>query len=263
MRASTFHPPTLAMLQDLDVLDELIAQGLKAPVYQYRNRGSGNIIELDLGELQDETPYPFRLQCEQYKLARLLTARLERHSHGRVLFGRRLLFIEQDATGVTVHVEAPTAIERYRCDYLLGTDGGNSTVRKLTGIEFEGFTYPERFLTLSTAFPLETRLPDLARVNYVADAKEWCVLLRVPTLWRVLVPTSLDEDDAYLTSDAKTREVFNNLVGEPMIETNHRTLYRVHQRVATQFRAGRVLLAGDAAHLNNPAGRIRNEFRHS
>ena len=255
MRASTFHPPSLDMMGELGVLDDLLAQGLKAPLYQYRNRRSGNVIQLDMGEIADATAHPYRLQCEQYKLARLLAAKLDRHVHGQMLFNRRLLYIAQDADGVTVQVEGPIAIETYRCDYLIGADGANSAIRKWLGIGFDGFTYPERFLTLSTAYPVEAHFSDLANVNYMADAEEWCVLLRVPGLWRVLVPAGTDEDDAYLVSDTKKTRVFAGLIGDGAgIETYHRTVYRVHQRVAETFRRGRILLAGDAAHLNNPLG---------
>lgn len=255
MRASTFHPPSLDMMAELGILDELLAQGLKAPIYQYRNRRSGNIIQLDLAEIADVARYPFRLQCEQYKLARLLTERLSNHPHGQVLFNHRLLHVEQDSDRVVVHVEGPMAVERFECDYLIGTDGANSTVRKWLNVSFNGFTYPERFLTLSTAYPVETHFQGLANVNYMADAEEWCVLLRVPTLWRVLVPASAGDTDASLLSDAKKTQVFNGLVGDgAAVSTYHRTLYRVHQRVAESFLRGRVILAGDAAHLNNPLG---------
>jgi len=172
-----------------------------------------------------------------------------------VLFQRRLLSFAQDADGVTVDVEAPMAIEHYRCDYLIGADGASSTVRKWMGVEFDGFTYPERFLTLSTDYPVEQHHTDLAKVNYMSDAAEWCVLLRVPTLWRVLVPSHAQESDAALLSDAKKTAVFNGLVPDgAAVQTYHRTLYRVHQRVVRHFRQGRVLLAGDSAHLNNPLG---------
>jgi 3-(3-hydroxy-phenyl)propionate hydroxylase len=254
MRASTLHAPTLDMMEELGVLDMLEAQGLRAPVYQYRNRRSGHIVELDLGEIADASRHPYRLQCEQYKLSRLLAARLIDHPHAEMLFQRRLLHIEQDASGVVVHVEAPFEIETYRADYLIGADGANSTVRKWLDVEFEGFTYPERFLTLSTAYPIEHHLDRLSMVNYVADPDEWCVLLRVPELWRVLVPAR-DASDAELLSDAKKGQVFEGLIGNGNeVETYHRTVYRVHQRVAKQFRKGRVALAGDAAHLNNPLG---------
>jgi 3-(3-hydroxy-phenyl)propionate hydroxylase len=257
MRASTFHPPTLEIMAELGLLEALEAQGLKAPVYNYRNRQTGEVLAFDLGEIADATPYPYRLQCEQWKLTRLVTGLLAEHPNGEVLFSRKLLSFEQDDTGVTAHFEAPLAIEHYRADYLLGTDGANSVVRKWLGIEFEGFTYPEKFLTLSTDYPLDKHFDNLARVSYVADQTEWCVLLKVPSLWRVLVPAVESESDAELRSDAKKNAVFDGLLGAGMgatITTYHRTVYRVHQRVAKSYRKGRAILAGDAAHLNNPLG---------
>ncbi len=255
MRASTLHPPTLDMLETLGVLGDLEAIGLRAPVYQYRNRKSGHIVEFDLGELADISAHPYRLQCEQFKLARLLTGLLDALPNGQARFRRRVLSYEQDGAGITIHVEAPTGIEHIRADYLIAADGANSTVRKWTRTDFRGFTYPERFLTLSTRFPLHEHIDGLANVNYVSNEQEWCVLLRVPDFWRVLVPTSIDGPETDLLSDAKKNAVFDGLVGDGVaVETAHRTLYRVHQRVAERFRHGRVLLAGDSAHLNNPLG---------
>jgi 3-(3-hydroxy-phenyl)propionate hydroxylase len=255
MRASTLHPPTLDMMAELGVLDELEAQGLRAPVYNYRNRRTGNVIAFDLGDLADISKHPYRLQCEQFKIARLLTTKLAASAHGTMSFQRRVLGYEQDTDGVTVYVETPMAIEQIRADYVIAADGANSTLRKWTGAKFEGFTYPERFLTLSTRHGMDEYFDQLARVNYVSDRDEWYVLLRVPEFWRVLVPTASDASDADLLSDAKKTEVFQGLTGDgAAIQTAHRTLYRVHQRVVDQFRHGRVLLAGDAAHLNNPLG---------
>lgn len=257
MRASTLHPPTLAMLNELGVLAPLEAQGLRAPVYQYRNRKTGNILSFDMGELSELTPYPYRLQCEQFKITRLLTKLIDESPHGQMHFQRRLLGFDQDADGVTARFEAPFEIETWRADYLIGADGANSIVRKWLDISFEGFTYPEKFLTLSTEYPLERHIPDLATVNYVADPDEWCVLLKVPQFWRVLVPVTDDRSDEEIVSDANKTAIFSRLVGPEAaatLQTQHRTIYRVHQRVAERYRKDRVMLAGDAAHLNNPLG---------
>jgi 3-(3-hydroxy-phenyl)propionate hydroxylase len=255
MRASTFHAPTLEMLETLGITDTLIERGLKAPVYHWRDRKTAEIIAFDMGELADVTRYPFRIQCEQYHLSRMLAEQVDRTDGAEMLFSHRLIFFEQDEQGVTVHLETPTEVRTLRADYLIGADGASSIVRKLVDAEFEGFTYPEKFLTLSTDEPLHETLEGLAPVNYVSDPDEWLVLLRVPTLWRVLVPVHGIDDDKALLSDANKNAIFERLIGHGEdVTTHHRTIYRVHQRVAKRFQHGRVFLAGDAAHLNNPLG---------
>jgi len=254
MRASTFHAPTLEMLDTLGMTERLMARGLKAPVYHWRDRRTGEILSFDMTEIGDQTRYPFRVQCEQYHLARMLAEELETLTGGSVLFNHRIVHFEQDESGVTVNLETATAIETIRADYLIGADGASSIVRKWLGTEFDGFTYAEKFLCLTTDTPIEEGMPGLAPVNYVSDPDEWLVLLRVPALWRVLLP-ALDESNEHLVSDEKKNDVFSRLVGHGEdVQTFHRTIYRVHQRVAKQFQHGRVFLAGDAAHLNNPLG---------
>lgn len=123
-------------------------------------------------------------------------------------------------------------------------------MRKWLNVGFDGFTYPESFLTLSTDYPIERHLPWWQQVNYVTDRPKWWVLLKVPGQWRVLVPQDAGASDADVTSDARKDAVFAELLGAKVeVTTNHRTCYRVHQRVAKAFRRGRVILAGDAANL--------------
>ncbi len=252
LRASTFHPPTLDMLADLDAAQPLIDQGLVAPTLQFRDRPTGLIAEFDFGDIADLTRHPFRVQCEQYRLNQVLLENLTPMSEATVRFGARVMGVEQDTDGVSVVLDGG---ERVRGRYLIGAEGANSAVRESAGIDFEGFTWPERFLVLSTPFDFSQPFPDLCCVNYVADPEEWYFLLRVPGLWRVMFPTGADEDDESIMSDAtaqrRLRRVYDS--GQPY-EVRHKTLYRVHQRVAEHYRAGRCFLAGDAAHINNPLG---------
>ena len=139
--------------------------------------------------------------------------------------------------------------------YVVACDGARSAVRRSLGVEFEGFTYPELFLIASTDFRFEDTLTDIAYVNYIADPNEWLVLLRVPGLWRVLVPAPENSDREKLLSDGNLQDVLQRVVPRGAdYHIEHRSIYHVHQRVAKSFRAGRVLLAGDAAHINNPLG---------
>ncbi|MEM7701968.1 MAG: NAD(P)/FAD-dependent oxidoreductase [Pseudomonadota bacterium] len=255
LRASTFHPPTLEMLEEFDITRRLIEKGLKAPIYHFRERRTGEVIDFDLSELADVTRHPYRIQCEQYHLSRMLSEGVQEQKGAEVLFNHRVAAVEQNASGVTVHAETPYSIVKVEADFLIGADGSNSTVRKWLGTEFHGFTYPEKFLCFTTTEPLEETIKGLCHVNYVSDPDEWMVLLRVPFLWRVLVPADMDTPDEVLKGDAKKNEVFERLIGKgEEVTTHHRTIYRVHQRVAKSFLDGRTALIGDAAHLNNPIG---------
>ena len=255
LRASTFHPPTLEMLDDLGIAESLINQGLRASVFRFRERQTGEVIDFDLSEIADVTNYPFRLQCEQYHLSRMLSEAIGKQDHSQVLFNHSVVGFHQNADGVEVYAEAPESIMRIDADFLIGADGANSIIRKWIDTDFTGFTYPEKFLCFSTNEPIETKIPNLSYVNYVSDPEEWMVLLRVPSLWRVLVPANDEHSDELLTSDSYKNDVFDRLVGNgEAVETKHRTIYRVHQRVANKFVHDRVVIIGDAAHLNNPLG---------
>jgi 3-(3-hydroxy-phenyl)propionate hydroxylase len=213
------------------------------------------VLEFDLNELADELEFPYRLQCAQYKLARLLAQALHDHPAADIHFNTRVTSFEQDADGVKVFAETPDGGRQFRADYLIAADGANSVIRKQLGVEYSGFTYPEKFLTLSTRVEIDDHFQGLCYVNYVSDPYEWYVLLRVPSSWRVLVPVAQDLSDEYILSEEKKNEVFDGLMGNGQaVTTHHRTIYRVHQRVATKFNHGRVVLVGDAAHLNNPLG---------
>jgi 3-(3-hydroxy-phenyl)propionate hydroxylase len=252
MRASTFHAPTLDLLDEFGATEPLIAQGLVAPRLQYRSRAGGVIAEFDFGLLADATRHPYRLQCEQWRLTRTLQGLL-RDRPGFVLhFGAAVAGCIDHGAYAEVVLESG---ERIRGAYVVGADGAHSAVRQAAGIGFEGFTWPERFLVLSTPFDFTGLIPGLAPVSYFADPEEWFFLLRIPGLWRAMFPVPPEVPDEATLTDTYARARLGRIVpGRDDYPIHHRTLYRVHQRVAETFRRGRVLLAGDAAHINNPLG---------
>jgi 3-(3-hydroxy-phenyl)propionate hydroxylase len=255
LRASTFHPPTLDMLARFGLTSKLVDQGLVARYTQQRDRKDGVIAEFDLDVLKVHTDHPFRLQCEQWKLADLIKQELERLPHVKLLFLTRLESLAQTGDKVTAMVNTEGQSHPIEADYMIGADGAWSATRRTLGIDFEGLTYPERFLVISTDFDYASHLPRLSYVNYCSDPQEWCVLLRVPTLWRVLFPTKAQESDEEVMTDEAVQARLQNLLPQPRpYNTLHRTLYKVHQRVAKTFIQGRIFLAGDAAHINNPLG---------
>jgi 3-(3-hydroxy-phenyl)propionate hydroxylase len=255
-RASTFHPSTLDMLDDEGFAVDLIGQGLVAPRIQYRTKRDGVIAEFDFSAIADLTRHPYRLQCEQFKLTRVIGAKLAGRVDFSIHFGSRVESATQDASGVTVELAgASGSTERRRARWLIGADGAGSRVRRSLGIPFEGFTWPERFLVVSTPFDFSTVIDRLASVTYVADPAQWHFLLRIPDVWRVMFPIAPDiSDEVALRRDFAQACLAGVVPGRGGYDIVHVTLYRVHQRVAGTFRAGRIFLTGDAAHVNNPLG---------
>jgi len=254
LRGSTFHPPTLDLLDEFDLVPRMIEVGLKAPTWQFRDRETGPVATFDLALLAGDTNHPYRVQCEQWKLMRFLEEKLRKEGV-ELRFGHEVTAVRQEDDGVTVTATTSSGPVEIKGRYVMAADGARSAVRRSLGVEFEGFTYAELFLIASTDFPFENTLTDIAYVNYIADPLEWLVLLRVPGLWRVLVPAPEISDRDKLLSDDNLQAMLQRVVPRPEpYKIAHRSIYHVHQRVAKSFRHGRVLLAGDAAHVNNPLG---------
>jgi 3-(3-hydroxy-phenyl)propionate hydroxylase len=254
LRASTFQPPTLDMLAKLGVATPLIEMGRKAPKIQYRDR-TGWVAEFDFAMIASRTAFPFRLQCEQFKLTRLLAERLAQFPHARLEFASAVTGVEQDAESVTVHVRNADRECHARGAWLIGADGGRSRVRTALGVQLAGFTWQERYVVISTPFDFSAAIPGLCEASYFADAEEWYFLLHVPQFWRALFPVRPEETDESILSDAEVERRLQRVWNQPVrYQVAHRAIYPVHQRVADRYRLGRVFLAGDAAHLNNPLG---------
>ena len=256
LRASTFHPPTLDMLSELDLVGDMINDGLIVNHYQYRDRKTNEVAKFDLSILEGETKHPYRLQCEQYKMTRIVVERLKSYKHAEVRMGTKIKGYRETSNGVQALVFDGKKESLINASYLVGCDGANSIVRQAGGIKFDGLTYPELFLVASTPYKFDEFFEGLSPVNYVSDPDEWCVILETAGLWRVLIPTPLDGDQELFLSDKFIQDRMHRLAkNDKDFDIAHRTLYHVHQRVAETYRVrDRVLIAGDAAHVNNPLG---------
>jgi 3-(3-hydroxy-phenyl)propionate hydroxylase len=254
-RASTFHPPTLDMLDALGAAEPLIAQGLKAPTFQYRTKKHGVLAEFNFAAISDATKHPYRVQSEQSKLTRILHDQMRGQPNFALQFGSRVAGVDQDASGIEVTVERDGRRENQRGRYLIGADGASSTVRRSLGIEFEGFTWPDRLLVVSTPFDFFSVISGLSSVTYVADPQRWYFLLQIPGLWRAMFLVNEDASDERVQTEEFAQSLMAGVVpGVTNYEIAHTTLYKVHQRVAKTFKLGRAFLVGDAAHINNPLG---------
>jgi 2-polyprenyl-6-methoxyphenol hydroxylase-like FAD-dependent oxidoreductase len=255
LRASTFHPPTLDMLDRVGVAKPLIELGLKSPTWQVRMHRTGERAVFDLSAIGDATCHPYRLQCEQAKLCRILLDRILA-AGGDVRMGMRVEAVSQNGSGVRVDARGEDGeAAEFTGTYVVGADGARSAVRRALNFRFEGKTYPETTILATTHFPFEAHLPGLSNVNYVWKDGGTFSLLRLPDLWRCsLYPDEGETIDQALDPESinrKLQEIAPSPTGHDVKEFRP---YRIHMRIVDEYRSGRVLLAGDAAHVNSPSG---------
>jgi 3-(3-hydroxy-phenyl)propionate hydroxylase len=265
-RAATIHPPTVEMLAGLGLKNEAFAEdasgGLLSPIFHFRDRVTGELVAVfDINLLAGEVAYPFVVQWEQYKVVRAAVPHILASGMAEVRFSTKVAALEQGADHVDVTViNADGESESFRGRYVIGADGGRSTVRRLAGIEFEGFTWPERFIKIGTSFDFGATGQGFCTRNYFSDPNEWLNLFKVkgngePGIWRGIMPVPAEEsDEQALSMDAIQRRLHGIHDKSGDYEIPYHALYAVHQRVAATFNRGRVLLAGDSAHVNNPIG---------
>jgi 3-(3-hydroxy-phenyl)propionate hydroxylase len=255
-RAGTIHPPTLEMLDGLGLYKRLENRGLKAPLVHYWNRTADDPIAVfDHAALKNDTPFPFALQCDRLKVieeAYGLAGNLETVD---IRLGCELTGVRQGADSVVATVKhRDGTTSEIECAYLISCEGAHSVARRAMDIEFEGFAFPDRTMTLSINHDFSTQRAYGYR-NYILSPEQWANLFKWTDLWRLVLPANPDEDPEKLLDDATIHQTLQRFYpSDRPYELIAKSLYTVHQRVAKTFRAGRVLLAGDAAHVNSPIG---------
>jgi 2-polyprenyl-6-methoxyphenol hydroxylase-like FAD-dependent oxidoreductase len=260
-RAATLQPSTLDLFEPLGLTDEILRQGLRSPIFQWRDRVTQEVVaEFDYGVVSDESGHPYVIQLEQHRTVHVVLEAAKKVAEFTMIRPAEIISVRQEADFVEAEARMEDGtIERHRGRYLIGCDGGRSIVRKAIGASFEGFTWPERFNIIAVPFDFETAMGFRLR-NYCAHPDRWVSLMKVPGedfrgLWRCLFPAKTEESDEEVMSDEWIQARFAECLpaGAPY-KVVHRNMYAVHQRVAGGFRSGRILLAGDAAHVNNPIG---------
>jgi 3-(3-hydroxy-phenyl)propionate hydroxylase len=257
-RAGTNHPTTLEMLDRVGLYEKIEPRGIIAPLFHYWDRHDQKLIaEFDHAHLKDDIRFPYVLQCERIKIVEEALKLAKAHPNIDLRLSTTFTGFTQNADGVTADVTNPAGeTETIRGLYIVSGEGARSIVRKELGIEFEGFTYPDRTLNIEVAY--DFRIHGYTERNYISDPDEWSNLFHwkgPPDRWRVHFPTEPDEDETALTRpEALQARLQRFLPTGKDFDIVGSNLYVVHQRVATKFRAGRAILAGDSAHVNSPIG---------
>ncbi|HEY2677934.1 MAG TPA: FAD-dependent monooxygenase [Steroidobacteraceae bacterium] len=252
-RAAVYHWTVLEGLERLGIRGEVELAGFAKQDYTYLVGKTGERIEFSLDVLNGRVPFPYNLHLGQHRLAEIALRRLAEHSQARVRFNVRLVNLLQDENGVTLHVMTPDGPEQMRAKWVVGADGAASTVRQQLALEFEGMTWPERFVATNAFCDFERHR--YARATFLIDEVHGAVIAKLDNsgLWRCtyMEDASLPEE-SFLQRLPLVYEAILHGVVDYTIE--RAAPYRMHQRSAPRYRVGRVVLAGDAAHVTNPTG---------
>ncbi|WP_182873375.1 FAD-dependent monooxygenase [Microbispora sp. H10670] len=245
-RAAVVHPRTLEVLEPYGVADRLAAHGVHTPVFAIRDRDR-MLVPVPFGGLP--TAYPYTLMISQADTEAHLLARLHELG-GKVIRPARVSSVEQDADGVTATLDDG---RRIRAAYLIGADGLNSTVRQSAGIGFTGGTYAESFVLADVR--LSGGVPQNEVTLYFSPAGLVVVAPLPGGLHRIVatVDEAPKEPGILFVQhllDTRGPEAEPARVRELIWSSR----FRVHHRIADTYRRGRLLLAGDAAHVHSPAG---------
>src|SRR3954471_9860630 len=255
LRASTWHPPTLDMLAPYGITDRMLAAGLLCPSWQIRLHPSGDRAVFDLSVLKGETDHPYRLQCEQSKYCHLVLDAVKKLPSVELRFGVAVTGIEQSSDAVTVKASSRDGEQQFAADYVIGADGARSAVRRAINVELSGDIYPETTILATTLFPFHEKLEGLSNVSYCWKPDGTFSLLRLPGVWRVSLYARDGQTTEQALEDEAQQDLLHDIVPDVgRIEVLETRPYRIHKRLASAYRKGRVLLAGDAAHLNSPSG---------
>ncbi|VEG38870.1 2-polyprenyl-6-methoxyphenol hydroxylase-like oxidoreductase [Mycolicibacterium flavescens] len=244
-RAAVVNARTLEVLEAFDVARRLVKEGVQASRFTIRDRGR-TLIPVDFSGLPTE--YPYSLMVSQATTERLLLERLEEIG-GRVLRPKTLTTLAEDRTGVTATFDDGDAL---RARYVVGADGIRSLVREQAHIGFEGSVYDESFVLADAR--LTGRAPSDEVILYWAKEGLTVVAPLPDGVHRIVAPVA---DAPEEPSQAFVQQILDARIGAAAPTVNAviwGSRFRVHHRVADTFRAGRLLLAGDAAHVHSPAG---------
>lgn len=244
-RASTFHPATLDLLAGLGVAQEFVQLGRKVEDLQWRRRTGELLTRMDYAAIADRTGHPFRLHAEQTMLTPLLLMALENVD---VRWNTTVIGVRQDDSGV----DLVTTNGTLRADHVIAADGAHSSVRTSLGLDFPGLEYPTYAVRVITDTELDRLLPGLSPMTYFRDPVQSCSVLGLPDHWRVILRLPHTVDPENVPVERLLHKALPTLADR--IEVRDAHTYRTSRRVLDSYRHGRVLFAGDAAHLTSTAG---------
>jgi 3-(3-hydroxy-phenyl)propionate hydroxylase len=249
-KAGTTLSRTLEIWRRYGVADAILEKALRVDEIGEIERATGRRpFPLRMHVLGAETRYPFVINLPQHHMEPILGDAVR--ARGEIRLGHRLSRLDQSGSGVRLQFDTPGGAREFDASYVLGCDGGRSTVREALGVTVEGASIDERYALIDLVVDLDVASPrDYPYLSYFSDPKEWTILVRHPHCWRFLFPLPADVEEPSAESLRDKALAFIGRVGK--VEIHNKVVYRTHHRVANRWRDGRVFLMGDAAHLITP-----------
>lgn len=248
-RAAVVHARTLEVLNALGATPELLRRGIQVPIFRVRDRDRA-LITIDFREIASR--YPFTLMCPQDETEAVLRDCL-RNFGGSVTKPVEVTTVRPASEGVEVEVKGPAGTSIVKARYVVGCDGGHSTVRRQAGISFDGGIYEEGFVLADVrmSWPLER-----AEVSLFFSAAGLVVVAPLPNDRYRIVATAQDAPEIptadYMQRLLEARGPERELA--TIKELLWASSFKIHHRVASTMHKDRILLVGDAAHVHSPAG---------
>lgn len=257
-RAMVYHWPVLEHLERLGILEEARKVGFFRQSYCNRRYDTGEEIHWGLECLEGIVKYPFAIHLGQDAVVEIILAAIEDGGLPvDVKWGHQVVSVSQDEDHVALDVDTPDGRVAFHAPWVVAADGSASTIRYQLGIEFAGFTWPERFVATNVRYPFEEN--DVGPTTLVCDRTYGTVIAKIDGeengRWRFTYSEDPDLPQEGIV-DRFPAYVEKVLPHSELVELVDVSPYRMHQRSATAYRGGRVLLAGDAAHVTNPVGAL-------
>ncbi|QMU79609.1 FAD-dependent oxidoreductase [Streptacidiphilus sp. PB12-B1b] len=254
-KAKTIQSRSLEVLDDLGAVGHVVRRGLADLPLRFHD-ASGGVTDRPSITVRARdsfhTPYPDALWIGQFDVEHALRERL-RELGGSVQYRTEAVDLVQDAYGVTATLRTPDGDRTVRARYAVGTDGGRSTVRKLVGLPLEGETREQERWYIG-----DVTLTGLDRdhMHVWPSGEGMIVLTPLPhsELWQLQAPIPEGAEPAVPSRELYQRLLDARNAGVTLTSADWLSVYRVNIRMVTDYRSGRVLLAGDAAHVHSPAG---------
>jgi 3-(3-hydroxy-phenyl)propionate hydroxylase len=249
-RAISYAWSILPALEQFGVLDDMIAAGHTVDDRCWRIFRTGETIVYNHDTVRDITDRPYSLTLGQDLLAKVVLQHLKRHPNVSVHWGTKFAGLRQTPDKVVVTAAKAGAAVEFAAHWVVGADGGRSAVRKAIGLTMDGYTWPQRFVVTNLYYDFEKYGWNS---GYLVDPVYGAVIYKINLegLWRFTFAEQATQP-LETVLERILQFIRTVLPGDQKYELALHTAYNMHQRTAATYRVGRVVLAGDAAHLTNP-----------